>query len=61
MPFLDVRFEIITCNTAAGVIGEEFKIEESTAAAREARENVFPSALLFVAVCELDVHMLEGD
>lgn len=47
------------CDTAALVIGEEFEIEEGSAATRESREDLLPSALLLVAMCELNMDMLE--
>lgn len=48
-------------NSAAGVVGEEFEVEEGAAALREAREDFFPACLVFVAVGELHVSVLEGE
>lgn len=49
------------CDTATTVIDEEFEIEEGTTAAGEATQYGVPSTLLLVAVCELDVDVLERD
>lgn len=49
-----------SCDTAA-VVGEEFEVKESSATARESREDLLPAGLLLVAMCELNMDMLEGD
>ena len=49
------------CYAAAGVVGEEFEVEERAAALGEAGEDIFPAGLAFVAVGELDVRMFEGE
>lgn len=48
-------------NTTGLVIGEEFEVKEGSAAAGESREDLLPAALLLVAVCELDVNVLERE
>ena len=49
-----------SCDTAA-FVGEEFEVKESSATARESREDLLPAGLLLVAMCELNMDMLEGD
>jgi len=48
-------------NTSTSVVDEEFEIKEGTTAAGEAGEDLFPAALLLIAMCELDVDVLEGN
>jgi hypothetical protein len=48
-------------DAAAGVVLEEFEVEESAAALGEAGEDFLPAALGFVAVGELYVGVLEGE
>lgn len=48
-------------NTAAFIVSEEFEIEEGSSTTWEATKNSLPSSLVLVAVCELDVDMLEWD
>ena len=40
---------------------QELKVIQGTTAARESGENLLPSALVLVAVSELDVSVLEGE
>jgi hypothetical protein len=46
------------CDTAY-VVDEKFEVKEGSTAARESREDGLPSGLVLVAMCELDVNMLE--
>ena len=48
-------------DATAFIIREEFEIEEGSTAAREAREDLLPAALLLVAVCKLDMDVLQRD
>jgi hypothetical protein len=48
-------------DAAAGVVLEEFEVEESAAALGEAGEDFFPTALGFVAVGKLYVGVFEGE
>jgi hypothetical protein len=48
-------------NTATVLIFEELEVEESTIALVETTENGVPTALVLVAVCELDVGVLQGE
>lgn len=48
-------------NTAAGFVLQEFEVEKGTTAAGETREDFLPAALVFVAVGELDMGMLERE
>ena len=48
-------------DAAPGGILQEFEIVKSTAAAGEAGEGPFEACLLLVAVCELDVCVVEGE
>ena len=50
-----------SCDSAAFIIGEEFEIKEGSAATRETGEDLLPSGLLLVAVCELNMDVLERD
>jgi hypothetical protein len=50
-----------SCYSAASVICEEFEIEEGPTTARESGQNFLPTSLVLVAMCKLDVDMLEGD
>jgi hypothetical protein len=46
-------------NSSASVISEELKVEESSPAARESRKDIFPSGLALVAVCKLNMGVLQ--
>lgn len=48
-------------DSAAGVIGQEFEIEEGTTTSWKARENDVAIGLAFIAVRKLDVGMVEGN
>lgn len=48
-------------DTSTGVILEEFEIEEGATTLGKAGENVLPATLAFVAMCELDVRVLQCD
>lgn len=48
-------------NSAAGAIGQEFKIEKGATASWKTREDGVPIRLAFIAVGKLDVSMMEGN
>jgi hypothetical protein len=49
------------CYSSASVIGEEFKVEEGSAAAWEPGQNLVPASLILVAMGELNMDMLKRD
>jgi len=50
-----------SCNPSVLLVGEEFEVKKGSPTTREARENLLPSTLLLVAMCELDMRVLKGD
>lgn len=48
-------------DTAAPLVNKELEVEKSAIAAREAREDGLPSTLRLIAMCELDVYVLQWD
>jgi len=48
-------------DTAASLVNEELEVEKGPVATREAGEDGFPSTLSLIAMCELDVYVLQWD
>lgn len=48
-------------DTATRLVLQEFEVKQGSVAGGEARQDVFPTALVLVAVRELDMSVLEGD
>jgi hypothetical protein len=47
------------CDTRTSITDKEFEVKEGSTAARKARKDRLPSGLILIAMCELDVGMLE--
>ena len=52
---------LFTSYSSSLVIGEELEIKKSSSATGESREDFLPSTLLLIAMCKLDMDMLERD
>jgi hypothetical protein len=49
------------CDTTTTLVNQKLEIKQGAATTWEAGQDLVPSALLLVAMCKLDVNVLEGD